>query len=232
MADSSVLVFANPLAQTYAGQISGSGSVTKTAVGTLVLDGTSTYSGGTTIAAGTLQLGDGVAKNGAISGNVADSSVLVFANPLGQTYTGQISGSGSLTKTAAGTLVLSGSNSYTGGTTITAGTLQLGRAISIGYLQGNVANSGVLVFANALGQTYAGQISGSGSLTKSAAGILVLNGANTYTGGTTIAAGTLQLGDGASITAPCRAIWPTPASWPSPTPWPKRTPARSAAAAA
>ena len=98
IANSGVLVFANFLGQTYAGQISGSGSLTKSAAGTLVLNGANTYTGGTTIAAGTLQLGDGSVNNGSLQGNLADSSILAFANPLAQTYAGQISGSGSLPK--------------------------------------------------------------------------------------------------------------------------------------
>ena len=49
---------------------------------------------------------------------MVDSRVLVFANALPQTYSGQISGSGSLTKFDASLLVLTGSDSYSGGTTV------------------------------------------------------------------------------------------------------------------
>ena len=91
--------------------------------GTEVLAGSNTYSGGTTIQSGTLQLGDGVSKNGSVAGNITDNARLTFANPNAETYSGTISGSGSLTKTAAGALILAGSNLYSGGTEIDAGTL-------------------------------------------------------------------------------------------------------------
>ena len=193
----SLSVGGNNASTTFSGVISGSGSVSKIGSGILALSGSNTYTGGTSITAGTLQLGDGAVNNGSVQGNVTDSSVLFFANPLAETYAGQISGSGRVTKTAAGVLVLNGSNSYTGGTTLAAGTLQLGDgAVNNGSILGNVSDSSALVFANPLAQTYAGQISGSGSVTKIAVGTLVLDGTSTYSGGTTIAAGILQLGDG------------------------------------
>ncbi len=130
--DNAQLVFANPNAQTYAGAIGGSGGMTKTATGTLVLTGASTYTGGTTISDGTLQLGDGVASNGSVAGGIENDARLTFANPNAQTCAGAISGSGSLTKTATGTLVLTGGNSYSGGTTVSNGTLQMGNATALG----------------------------------------------------------------------------------------------------
>ena len=94
--------------------------------GTLTLTGSNIYTGGTTISGGTLQLGDGANNNGYLSGGVTDNTMLSFANPIAQTYSAAISGSGSVAKTAGGTLTLSGSNSYTGSTLIGGGTLQMG----------------------------------------------------------------------------------------------------------
>ena len=68
--------------------------------GTQVLAGSNTYTGGTTITAGTLQLGDGASKNGSVAGGITDNAQLTFANPSGQTFAGAISGSGSMTMTA------------------------------------------------------------------------------------------------------------------------------------
>ncbi|MGA2063424.1 MAG: autotransporter-associated beta strand repeat-containing protein [Thermoguttaceae bacterium] len=117
---------------TFSGMIQGGGgappgsgaiSLVVNGSGTQVLAGSNTYTGGTTVAAGTLQLGDAAAKNGYVQGNILDNATLAFANPMAQTYPGVISGSGSLTKLGSGTLTLSGSNAYTGGTSVSQGTL-------------------------------------------------------------------------------------------------------------
>src|SRR6202035_2217084 len=88
-----------------------------------------------------------------------------------------------------------GDSTYTGGTTISAGTLQLGSGGTTGSVAGNIVNNAALTVNRSNALTYAGVISGTGSLTKSGAGTLTLTGDSTYTGGTTISAGTLQLGN-------------------------------------
>lgn len=105
------------------------------------------------------------------------------------TYSGAISGAGSLTKQGTGTLILTGANSYAGGTTVSAGTLQ-GDATS---LQGNITNNTQVVFDQATAGTYAGVMSGTGNFTKTNVGTLNLTNANTYTGSTSILAGTLAV---------------------------------------
>ena len=99
------------------------GALTKAGAGTLTLTGANLYTGGTTISAGTLQLGDGSALNGSVSGNITDNAALVFANPNAQSYGGVISGNGTLSKVGAGTLTLTGTNTYSGGTTVSGGCL-------------------------------------------------------------------------------------------------------------
>jgi len=167
---------------TYAGNMSGTGSLTKSYAGNLTLTGTNTYSGGTTVSAGTL-----TGNSASLQGNITNSAALVFNQTSSGTYAGVVSGSGSLTKSGAGNLTLSGANTYSGGTTISAGTLT-GTTTS---LQGSITDNAALVFNQSSTGTYAGVVSGSGSLTKSGAGNLTLSGANTYSGGTTISAGTL-----------------------------------------
>ncbi len=107
-------------------------------------------------------------------------------------------GSGGLTKLGLGTLTLIGANTYSGGTTVESGTLQIGNGGSTGALPGNVHNDGVLVI-NRTGTMTPGVISGTGSLIKRAAGTLVLNGTNSYSGGTTVEGGTLTMASIESI---------------------------------
>src|SRR5207249_2294163 len=85
-----------------------------------------------------------------------------------------------------GTLTLSGDNTYTGLTTVSAGTLQVDSGGTTGSIVGNVVNNGTLIFNRSTDLSFGGIISGSGSLTKSGSSTLTLSGANTYSGGTTI----------------------------------------------
>ena len=170
----------SPTTATYAGTISGNGSLAKIDDGTLILTGANTYTGGTTISAGSLQ-GDTTS----LQGNITDNAALVFNQAFNGTYSGTISGSGTLTKTGTGTVTLSGANTYSGGTTVSAGALQ-GDTNS---LQGNISDNAALVFNQASNGTYAGVVSGSGTVTASGTGVLTLSGANTYAGGTTINSG-------------------------------------------
>jgi outer membrane autotransporter protein len=169
--------------------LSGSGGLTKLGAGTLVLTGANTYGGGTTISAGTLQ-GDATS----LQGNITDNASLIFNQGADGGFSGIVSGTGSLTKLGAGTLTLSGANTYSGGTTISAGALQ-GDTTS---LQGNITDNASLIFNQGASGTFGGIVSGTGSLTKLGAGTLTLSGANTYSGGTTISAGALQ-GDTSSL---------------------------------
>jgi autotransporter-associated beta strand protein len=80
--------------------------------------GSNTYSGTTTISAGTLQLGPGGTLGPA---TVADNSVLQINRPDAFTLANSIGGTGALVQTGAGTTTLSGTNSYSGGTRVNAG---------------------------------------------------------------------------------------------------------------
>ncbi len=102
------------------------------------------------------------------------------------------SGPGGLTKGGGGALVFLGPWTYTGGTTISAGTLQLGIGATGGSILGNVVDNAALVFNHSDNCTFSGAITGSGALGKLGAGKLTVLGANTYGGGTIVSAGTLQ----------------------------------------
>jgi outer membrane autotransporter protein len=184
---------------TIAPGITGAGGLTKLGSGTLILSGANQYTGGTTISAGTLQLGNG-GTSGSLLGNVADAGTLAFDRADTTTFPGIVSGTGAVTQIGTGTTVLTGANSYTGGTSITAGTLQLGNGGTAGSIVGNVADAGTLAFNRADIVTFPGTITGIGGLSQIGSGTTILTAANSYTGATNIAAGTLQV-DG-SITSP------------------------------
>ncbi len=256
---------------------SGTGGLTKAGLGTLVLSGSNLYTGDTSISAGTLKLGSGSAiPSGLGKGNVAVSGTLdlngnsaginglsgagtvtssvagsvtltVGSNNQTSSFSGAIqngSGTLALAKTGTGTLTLGGTNAFTGGVTINGGALQLasagalnssspnslifgasaavgtklqlnGNNLTVSSLATNVTPGTVVVEnANAAAvtltinqagnTTFAGVLQdgtggGALSLTKSGAGILTLSGTNSYTGITTISAGTLALTNGSAI---------------------------------
>jgi fibronectin-binding autotransporter adhesin len=210
--------------------ITGTGGLTinnQSSAGSLIFLGNNTYSGNTTITAGTLQLGNGTTF-AQISGNVnmtGANTGLIFNEISGTGYgfTGNITGQGSVTQEgAATTITLSGTNTYSGGTNISAGTISVSSNANLGSGPINFTNttvtdaalvfsaSGTFTQAISLGtvggtidtmgntDTLSGNITGTGALSVNNAidgGTLILTGAsNTYSGGTTINSGTLQIG--------------------------------------
>lgn len=111
---------------------------------------------------------------------------------------------GALTKAGDGRMTLTGTSTYTGTTTISGGVLQLGDGTTVGKLDPGsaIVNDGNLTFNHSdtitAGADFNSVISGNGSVTQAGAGTTVLIGSNTYIGATTISAGILQLGDGAT----------------------------------
>ncbi|MGH6734975.1 MAG: autotransporter-associated beta strand repeat-containing protein [Methyloceanibacter sp.] len=185
--DGSVEFFLN-FVSSYDDVISGTGSVTMLSTQLLTLTGNNTYTGGTILDAGTLQIGNG-GTTGAISdsSDIANGGTLIFNRSNDYTYGGDISGTGAVEQNGTGTTILTGANTYTGGTTVSAGILT-GDSDS---LQGGIVNGSVVVFDQDFAGTYAGNMSGTGTLTKDGTGNLTLLGSNDYTGATTVIAGTL-----------------------------------------
>ncbi|HFJ3401982.1 TPA: fibronectin-binding autotransporter adhesin ShdA [Salmonella enterica] len=150
--------------------------------GTLVLSNTANDYGNTDINGGTLIANDAAALG---SGDVviAENAKLELSQG---TLDNNVTGEGQIVKSGSDELIVTGDNSYSGGTTITDGTLTADHADSLGT--GAVANSGVLqVGEGELENT----LSGSGSLVKTGTGELTLSGDNDYSGGTTIDDGVL-----------------------------------------
>ena len=175
-------------------------TLTKNGAGTLTLSAANTYTGGTTINAGTLQIGSG-GTTGSVIGNITDNAALAFNRSDTATYDGVVSGTGSLTQAGTGTLILTGDNTYTGATTISAGTLQLGNGGTTGSVASNITDNAALVFNHSDSVFFANIISGTGSVTQDGTGKLVFNGVQTYSGNTNINSGTLAIGDAAHTNA-------------------------------
>lgn len=138
-----------------------------------------------------------LAGSGTVSSIVGGTYRLVIGGSNSTTFSGAINnGSGviGLTKSGAGTLTLSGTSSYSGGTIVSAGQL-VGTTAS---LQGAITNNASVAFDQATTGNYAGTMSGSGSLAKLGGGTVRITGSNSYTGGTTITGGTVEVSAGGS----------------------------------
>ncbi len=156
--------------------------LTKQGDGTLILSNTGNDYGDTEIDGGILTAKD-AASLGTGDVTIAESATLALSQG---TLDNNVTGGGQIVKTGNDELIVTGDNTYSGGTTITGGTLTADYADSLGT--GVIANSGVLqVGEGELENT----LSGSGSLVKTGTGELTLSGDNTYSGGTTITGGTL-----------------------------------------
>ena len=175
--------------------ITGPGSLTVTGSGLAILANDNSYTGGTTITAGTLQLGNG-GTTGSLTGNVTDNDTLAFSRSDNPVFAGTISGSGGVAQIGSGVTTLTANNTYTGATTISNGTLQLGAGGNTGMIAGDIVNNSALVFSRSDTAFYNGVISGGGGVTQAGPGTLVFTGNHTYTGLTTISGGTLQIGNG------------------------------------
>ncbi|HBX1134965.1 TPA: fibronectin-binding autotransporter adhesin ShdA [Salmonella enterica] len=156
--------------------------LTKQGDGTLILSNTGNDYGDTEIVGGILAAKD-AASLGTGDVTIAENATLALSQG---TLDNNVTGEGQIVKSGSDELIVTGDNNYSGGTTISGGTLTVDHADSLG--SGDIDNSGVLkVGEGELENT----LSGSGSLVKTGSGELTLSGDNDYSGGTIISDGTL-----------------------------------------
>lgn len=194
----------------FAGTLVGSGGLGVDGAGTLVeLRGDNTYTGVTTVHAGTLR-----ARPGSLSDRVVNHGRLELVDLGGgrwgdrtsfpeaiSAYSGNISGSGQLVKTGDAVIWLRGRNSHSGGTRVDAGVL-VGNTDS---LPGDIETHAGLAFYQVGDGTHAGRISGSGTLLSYGPGALTLGADNTHGGGTAFS-NTLKVSRDANLGAPESAL--------------------------
>ncbi|WP_294901555.1 autotransporter-associated beta strand repeat-containing protein, partial [Tatumella sp. UBA2305] len=221
--------------ETLSGVISGDGTLAKTGSGTLTLSGDNTYSGGTSLSAGEIDVSNNSAlgtgslamTDGTTLGfttgdlNLANAVTLTGTGTIAtgsnnETLSGVISGDGALAKTGSGTLTLTGDSTYTGGTTLSAGEIDVGNSHALGTgalamadnttlgfttggldLANNISlgGSGSAIATGDYSETLSGDISGAGQISKTGSGTLTLNGDNSYSGGTTLSGGEIDVGN-------------------------------------
>ncbi len=186
--DNANLTFNQNFDGTYAGIISGTGNLTKSGDGTLTLSGVSTFSGGTTVSAGLLQ-GD----TNTLQGDIANNAGVIFNQATSGIYAGNMSGTGTVEKDGLGTVTMTGTNTYTGQTTVLAGRLIVNGVITspiivaatpttvgilagIGTIEADVVSQGIVAPGSSIGT-----LTVNGDYTNTAEGIMeveVDNGGN------------------------------------------------------
>lgn len=223
IAVNTTLSFNRSDAFTVGNAISGTGRVSQIGTGTAIFTANSTYTGTTTITGGTLQIGNGGTTASIASPAIVNNAALAFNRSNASAYGGVISGTGGLSKSGAGILTLSGSNSFTGGTTIRVGFINFAADANLGtgsitlnggglqWASGNtidissrliaLGSGGGTIDTNGNNVNFATALTGAGGLTKAGDGILTLTTSNTYSGETFITGGLINFSNNANLSA-------------------------------
>ncbi len=201
------------------GKISGITGIIKNSTGTLTVLTTNNFSGATLINAGAVQVGNGAIAGSLGSGNIINNGAVTYYHADTEIVAGLISGTGSLTNLGAGTISLSGNNSFSGGTTLGQGTLIVSNSSALGSGPVLVNNSATqLVLAAGINLTNAFTVSPGASSGVFASGIIKgpASGLATLSGPMTITASTGAGGhfDGGNATGGLAISGPITASVP------------------
>jgi autotransporter-associated beta strand protein len=174
------------------GALTGTMSLNKSGSGTFTIanTGANSFTGGTTISGGALQLGDGSSITANVTGNITNNASLIFANPTALTSGSVIRGTGAVAKNSAGALTFSSAQLYTGPTTINVGSVTFNGAPPSSSV---ITNNGVVYFAPTSFTTYGNPIRGNGSMSVSSSGVMMLSAASSFSGGLTNNSGFLIL---------------------------------------
>ncbi len=178
-------------------ELGGARPLEKIGAGTLIFTNANTYTGATTISAGTLQIGNGGALIGGspnTSGFVNNGTLTINSSNT-VSLSGVISGTGAFNQIGTGLVTFDSNNTYAGTTTITSGTLQVGAGGAAGTLgTGNVVNNATLTFNRTDIATVANAISGNGTINQAGTGATILTGASgAFAGITNVNAGILRV---------------------------------------
>ncbi|MEI6872891.1 MAG: autotransporter-associated beta strand repeat-containing protein, partial [Verrucomicrobiota bacterium] len=182
---------------TLSGSVASDYNLTKIGVNTLFFSGSSTMSGSLIVSPeGTAQIAQGGTmtfnQSGALDGNLVNNGVLRFSNSVDRTIAGAISGTGALVKLSGNNLTFANGASYTGATTISAGSL----IVKGGFASAQISNSGTFNWSPTSDTTYTGTISGSGTtILTSASSVKLTLGSGSNVG----AGGALQIGNNVTL---------------------------------
>lgn len=150
---------------------------------------TTNWTGGTISSGATLRLDDG----GTVSGSVTNNGTLQYNESGNIAISNTVAGSGTLALGSANAIGTSSTISFGGGTLQASGN----NTTDYSARFSNAASQQYKIDTNGQNRTLATALTSSGgSFTRLGAGTLTLTGANTYSGGTTISAGTLSVGSG------------------------------------
>ncbi|RYD22415.1 MAG: hypothetical protein EOP88_08145, partial [Verrucomicrobiaceae bacterium] len=219
--DISLASAANTL--TLSGNIGGTGGLVHATAGTVLLEGTNNFSGNINFTAGVLKFENGALGNGSLfltdstlvwddgaNENISTrtvgldgDSVTLDTNGNNVLLTNAIgnNGTANVTKAGDGRLTFASNPTYTGTTTISGGSLQLGNGGATGLVEGTILNNAELAVNLTGGSVFPNIVTGTGAFVHAGNGALTLSSANTHSGLTSIttSSASLVLGDALAL---------------------------------